>query len=311
MKRILSSMMLVLAAAMLVLAGCGTRPTTPEPDDPAKAFTSAAETIVAQLTDLAMTMYPSTPVNGTPVPATPTAAENTPTSAVETPTEETTPSEEPGDGTPTETSTPLVTLTSTPAPSGVDPRDRLGDPDFVDSFASAGNWPVYNDGLVSFSIGDNGLVMRAFNPVGWDGWMVTRPALEDFYIEMTGSFKACSGLDRYGLLVRATKPETGFVGYLLGISCDGRYSLREWNGSSFTPLINWTDSQHLKSGANEVNRFGLWAEGNNLVVYANGYQLGEIREGRHSSGRFGVFVGSINSVDLTVEVDEVAYWILP
>lgn len=300
MKRIAVSMVLVLAGIMLALAGCATRPVTPAPDDPSKAFTSAAETIVAQLTDLALTMQPSTPVNGTPAPATPTVAVNTPTATM-------TLTEEPTGEIPTETVTPTPTL----EPSGVDPRDRLGDADFVDGFESAANWPVYNDGLVSFSVQDGELLMRAFNPVGWDGWMVARPSLGNFYIEMTGSFRACSGLDRYGLLVRASKPESGFVGYLVGISCDGRYSLREWNGSSFTPLIDWTTSEYIKSGSNELNRFGLWAEGSRLVVYANGYQLGEVQDTRHSSGRFGVFVGSINTVDLTVEVEEVAYWLLP
>lgn len=311
MKRILSGIVFVQITAMLVLVGCGVRPTTPEPDGPAQAFTSAAETIVAQLTDLALTMHPpSTPVNATPIPPATTVVDNTPTMVVETPSEEITPGNETGDETPTETITPVMP-TSTLEPPEMDPLQRLGNPDFRDRFENAGNWSVYNDGLVSFSIQDNELLMRAFNPVSWDGWMVSRPVLEDFYIEMTGSFRACSGLDRYGLLVRASRPESGFVGYLLGITCDGRYSLREWNGATFTPLIDWTTSEYLMSGANEVNRLGLWAEGNRLVVYANGYQLEEARDSRYSSGRFGVFVGSVNTSGLTVEVDEVAYWILP
>jgi hypothetical protein len=309
MKRSLSVILFGLAVVFLLMLGCSPRPATPEPEDPGRAFTAAAETIVAQLTDLALTMQPATPVNGTPVPVTPTAAVNTPTTAVDTPTEGSTPGEE----TPTETTTPLISPTNTPEPSGVDPRNRLGEADFVDNFENAANWPLYNDGSVSFSVQDGELVMRAFNPVGWDGWMVSRPVLQDFYIELSASFRECSGLDRYGLLLRASDPAANWYGYLVGISCDGRYSLRHWNGPtiSFTPLIDWTASEHIKSGANEVNRLGLWAEGNRLVVYVNGYQLSEVRDTRQTAGRFGVFVGSINTVDLTVEADEVAYWVLP
>ncbi|MBE0410134.1 MAG: hypothetical protein IBX69_10425 [Anaerolineales bacterium] len=309
MKRNLSVIVFGLAAVLVVLAGCGPGPTTPDSDDPGQAFTAAAETIVAQLTDLALTMQPSTPTNGTPVPPLPTAAVSTPTTAIETPTDEATPEEEEL----TETVTPELTPTYTPEPSSVDPRGQLGEADFVDNFESAANWPLYNDGSVSFSIQDGELLMRAFNPVGWDGWMVTRPVLEDFFIEISASFRVCNGLDRYGLLVRASDPSANWYGYLVGISCDGRYSLRHWNGptSSFTPLIDWTASEHIRSGANEVNRLGLWAEGNRLVVYVNGYQLGEVQDNRQTTGRFGVFIGSINTVDLTVEADEVAYWVLP
>jgi hypothetical protein len=311
------SVIIVLGLAFigLLASGCGMviSPPTPIPDDPSVAFTAAAETIVAQLTELSGTLmspeFTSTLVPPSPTPpprqATQTEEAPTPTQAEETlaPTEASTPTPEP-----TPSLTPTATRTSL---SDADPKSGLGEPDFRDTFQDAANWPLYADENVRFVVQDGALVLTAFNPVQWDGWMVANRSIRDFYIEMTGAFQTCSGLDRYGLFLRASRPESGFVGYLLGISCDGHYSLRRWDGSAFISLTDWTPSEFLKSGATQTNRIGMLARGDKLSIYANGQLLEEIQDGVYQEGRFGFFVGSQNTTNLSVAVEEIAFWELP
>lgn len=298
-----ASLCILLTFLAIFVTGCTLpAPASPTPVDRQAVFTSAAETIIAQLTQSAPTS-----TEGEPGLQTPPLTETT------TPSE---PSPEPS-STPTVTATetqpatdtPTPVLTPTPLPS--DPRALFGAPDFSDTFASSDNWPLFEDEHVSFEVARNRLIMTAFNPDGWDSWMLSWPSLEDFYIEMTATQERCSGLDRFGMMLRATPSTRGYVGYLLGISCDGRYSLRRWNGDRFVTLIDWSPSDRLNSGADQTNRFGMLAEGNRLGIYANGYLLEEISDDTHAEGRIGVFVGSVNTEDFTVRVEEVAFWELP
>ncbi|HEX9616811.1 MAG TPA: hypothetical protein VGA03_05300 [Anaerolineales bacterium] len=304
---------LFISAALL--ASCTLpAPASPTPVDQEAVFTSAAETILARLTQSGPTSTTREPAVQTPLVTDPAEITSTPPAGASTPTPE--PSPEPG---PSATSTvtetqaasdsPTPTLTSTALPS--DPRARFGNPDFSDTFTSGENWALFEDEHVSFEVASNRLLMTAFNPDSWDSWMLSWPSLEDFYIEMTATQERCSGLDRFGMMLRATRTGKGYVGYLMGAACDGRYSLRRWNGDKFVTLIDWTASDRLNAGSDQTNRIGLLAEGNRLGLYANGNLLEEISDDTHTEGRIGVFVGSVNTEDFTVQVDEVAFWELP
>jgi len=64
-------------------------------------------------------------------------------------------------------------------------------------------------------------------------------------------------------------------GYLFGISCDGQYSLRKWDGKAgdkgvMTVLVNWTASPSIQAGSNKTNTIGFMAVGDRLILYANG-----------------------------------------
>jgi hypothetical protein len=287
---------------MLLVSACNL-PASPEPSptgDQSAAYTAAAETIIAQLTDVAGTLTPTISEGDLPE-ATPTAIKPTPTEVIASPTE------------------PSPTPTTPPSPSPVpsatlpagDPKAGLGDPEFHDNFSSGESWPLYTDEHVSFEVKDSKLSMVAFNPDKYNGWMLTWPVIEHFYLEMEAKPKQCSGLDQYGMMSRATKTEKGYIGYLFGVSCDGRYSLRKWNGEKYITLVEWTESEHILAGANQTNRIGLMAEGDRLSMYANGQLLKEINDNTYQLGRFGVFVGSADTPEFKTVVDEIAYWNIP
>ena len=140
--------------------------------------------------------------------------------------------------------------------------------------------------------------------------MLTWPELTNFYLEGTFTISNCAGRDRYGLMTRSTVPSEAYIGYLFGVTCDGQYSLRTWDGEEFTQLISWTSSNLIEQGSGKTNRLGFWAKGNRLILFVNGKKLTEIQDNTHTDGKFGLFVGSVETDNFKVEVDEIAYWIL-
>ncbi len=291
----------------LSLAACNLPASTePPPLDQSSAQTASAETIIAQLTEVASTLVPTETGGGPP--------EATQTAVIASSTESSAPTSPP----PTATepaSSPTMTATSPPPPTPTldadDPKAGLGDPDFFDDFSSGESWPLYTDDHVSFQVKDSDLVMTAFNPDKYNGWMLTWPVISDYYLEMTTKTQQCSGKDTYGNMVRAVKTDQGYIGYLYNISCDGHYSLRRWNGEQYVSLVDWTPTDQINSGSNQTNRLGLMLDGNQFTFYANGKQIGQFQDDTHREGRFGVVIGSANTPDLKVNVDEIAVWNLP
>jgi len=311
----------VLLMLISVLAACTfTAPgqnqaEAPTPELPSEEYTAAAETIIAQLTEAAVTLTPEsggsgTPAGGTPVegtsPAEPVETEAQPTETQVAPTETLTPTSA---ASPTPVASPTATI------SADDPKASLGDADFSDNFSSAANWPLYQDDHVAFAVDTDAdeLVMTGFNADKWDGWMLTWPIVEDDYVEASGEFQKCSGLDRWGLVVRSVKNDDGiYVGYLFGVSCDGRYSLRSWDGDKFTRVIDWTEDEAINGGSNQSNLLGVLADGESLALYANGELLAEVSDSAHTEpGRFGLSVGSAETLDFKVRVSEIDMWELP
>lgn len=303
MPRTISRLSLLAVGLAWALSACSLpAPASPTRQDQSAAYTAAAQTVIAELTQASVAtapgVTPASPTAPAPSPTPPPAASPTPPSPSPTET-----------AAPTETATPSPP-TATSAPPG-DPRLGLGDPDFRDPFEDGLNWALYEDDHVSFDVVDGALHMTAFNPDFWEGWMLSRPTLQDFYLEMTATQQDCSTLDRYGLVARAVRVDQEYLGYFFGVTCEGLYSLRRWNGERFVALIDWSASDRLQAGSGQTNRIGLMAEGNNLSLYANGELLDEISDDTFEEGRFGVFVGAASTEDYSVEVEEIAYWELP
>jgi hypothetical protein len=214
-------------------------------------------------------------------------------------------------GSPTPTPNLVATPIVGPTP---DPSLPDGPPDWIDTFGNANSWFLYEDEYVSFSVENGQAVLQAITADSWDGWMLSWPDLDDFYLE--GQFRFdedCAGLDRGGLVARQINPEEdgGYVGYLFGISCDGRYSLRKWDGEAFTTLVPWTESDLIVIDPDEPLTIGLLAEGIEFKMYVNGRKLGETEDASYSGGKMGLFVASANTEDFIVLVDEVSFWNLP
>jgi hypothetical protein len=183
---------------------------------------------------------------------------------------------------------------------------NLGPATWTDNMDDASSWYLLDTANTKFTEGDGKLVMTAKSP-GADEWgLSNKPSMNDYYLQatfITGS--ACSGKDLYGLLARAPDPNQGYV---LEFSCDGYYRLYKWDGKNYNALQEWKASSVIKSGPNQTNIMGIWMKGSTLIVYGNGYKLAQFADGTFNHGQFGLVIGSAQTNNLTVYVDEVAYW---
>jgi hypothetical protein len=138
-------------------------------------------------------------------------------------------------------------------------------------------------------------------------------AFSNTYLEAMFKTGACSGLDHYGIILRVPEASEPDQGYLFGVSCDGRYSLRRWNGEilpkgEMKKLVDWTASTAINSGPNQTNRLGIFAVGKRLILYANGKLLTEVEDANYPTGYFGAFIGQSGTENFSVQLDEMAYW---
>jgi hypothetical protein len=184
---------------------------------------------------------------------------------------------------------------------------NLGTPTWRDTMDNSTNWYLLDTGQTKFSMDDGKLVMVSKKPGAGEEWgLSNRPAMKDYYLQatfITGS--TCSGSDRYGLLGRAPDPNKGYV---LEFSCDGRYRLYKWDGTTYTALQEWRSATSIKLGGNQTNVMGLWMQGSTLRVYANAHQVAEFTDDTYDEGQFGLVIGSANTENFTVSVDLVEYW---
>jgi hypothetical protein len=257
-------------------------------------------------------------LTGTPVEikpsATPVIEDEEPTEVEETeePTQEPTEEEEATETPePTETpeeeeDTPTPTVEPTPTMAAGDPAATLGEPDWVDNMEDGEGWATGYSEYSSIEFEDGYLKLTADQDV--DGWRLTWPFLNDFYLEAKVQSPECEGGDHFGIMFRVPANSNANRGYLFGITCDGRYGLRRWDGQVMYSPIPWTASGVIKEGEDVVNTLGIMADGSTLTLYINGQEVDEVTEGSYLAGSFGVFVGGTNVDDLTVWVDQIRYW---
>lgn len=276
---------LIIIVLSLILAGCASN----------TAIESTEESQIATMVAATLTSMPA----ATQIPETevvqPTATNMPPTS---TPTSIS-----------TTTAKPTPTLTLTPTQVDEDPKNFLGDATWKASFEDDSNWYTFETDQASIQVEDGALVMKAFTAENYESWSLSWQVLTDFYLEITGTTgDACRGKDRYGIIARVPDPNQG---YLFGISCDGSYRVRKWDGEVFSELLGWQQNEHINAGPHQTNRLGFMAEGSKLSFYVNGHLLTVLTDETYPNGTFGIYIGASETPGLTALVSQIDYWELP
>lgn len=202
---------------------------------------------------------------------------------------------------------PGETPTSTPE---ADPRSQLGSSVWGAVFDNGTEtWYQFDNDISKSEVSDGKLILTAKKNNSFDSWTMSYPQMSDFYLEVVFNPRDfCEGKDRYGILFRAPDNTQG---YLYNVACDGSFQLRTWDGEQYTDLINWTVDQHIAKGAEINQRLGVWAEADKLVLYVNGFQVGETTNSAYSQGTFGVNIAAAETAGFTVDVLEAKVWDLP
>jgi len=265
---------------VLIASGCNlpySQTTAPTPD-------IVASQVATMLTQ------PATPVVGidTPVGSLPTA-EATATAS------------------PTATSLPTATATTSPE----DPRVLLGEPDFTDTLDSGRSFGLdskaYDDDYTYIRVENGALILTSRYATGFRGWRTGGAKLGNAYLEAKVHVAECSANDIYGLVFRS--PD--FIkGYWFQVTCNGNWSLGYWNGDDYTDLGDGANpGGALLTGSNQTNRLGVWTTGSQIKLYINGKLATEVDDSSQTeAGSYGAVIASFNTPNLTISVDEFAYW---
>jgi len=284
----------VIIVLLLTLTACQRQATTPvNVDDLVATSVSATLALVSTASSPPPTAPPITV--DTPVPTLPPSATAAVTLVL-----------------PSSTATASATPEATLSPTAVtgDPRTALGSAAWRDTFSSATGWNLGDDSFTRAEIEDGQFVLTGLSTA--DGWRITWPEFEDAYLEATIRPGTCQGSDEYGLMFRVPDIHDANEGYLFGFTCDGRYFLRTWDGEDMKSLIGPTADAAIQAGSDETNRIGVWVEGNEFTLYANGTLLAKLEDARiPDKGGFGFFIGARKTAEFTFKSDEIAYWDLP
>lgn len=213
---------------------------------------------------------------------------------------------------PTPSATPEATPTPPPAPTPTtnpsDPALSLGDPTWKDSLDTAKNFYLFENDQTKVEAEDGALALTGRNANGWLGWSLTyaqNPS--DFYLEATFRTRTCAGSDLYGIVFRASKENAG---YFFGVTCDGRYNLtyRDLNNDIQKELISIKAASAIQAGSDQINRLGVFAQGDKISLYINGSLIDEVTDSTRSSGYFGAFVAANQTAGFRADLDQIKLW---
>jgi len=212
---------------------------------------------------------------------------------------------------------PTVTPTSAPTPTPTivsnDPGIYLGAADWTDNMDDIKNWPVDKNDYSS-AVHENGYY-RITSLADADGWrLANTDAFTNGYTELVFTTETCSVDDHYGIIFRVPALQAANQGYLFGVTCDGRYNLRKWDGTTgetgtMTTLIRYTNSAMLNSGSNKQNVLGVMTKGNIISLYINGELVDQITDDAYTGGYFGAFAGWEQTENFSVRVEKASYWV--
>lgn len=274
-QKILQSGLVSGLAAILLLSGC--RLPAPAPQDgtasvvPDALYTSAAETIAAQLTE-AVVILTNTP------PATPTLPEPP------TPTQTPAPSE-----TPLASATPVLQLTASSTPTLRPEITLQPGAIFEDDFETDRGWTnlrednfvmEYTNGAYRIFVD----LVTTTSPV----FSIRSQELEDVRVEVDAIRAAGPEDSFFGLLCRFRDQDNY---YRLVIGTDGFYGIGKKVDGEFSNLVSNTQQGVINAGA-ATNRVRADCIGNELTLYANGVQLLSVQDNDLRSGDVGLVAGT-------------------
>jgi hypothetical protein len=204
----------------------------------------------------------------------------------------------------------------TPVVESDDPGVFLGDPDWQDDMEPGEYyWNLETDDYMAVAYDDGTLQLRALSEVM--GWRIaSTPVLGDAYIEADVQMGACSTSDGYGLVFRVPEQVAYNQGYFFGVTCDGKYSLRVWDGlSGQNGKTTWLrypkGSEFVLKGKDAVNTLGVMLVDDSITLYINGELVEQFNDDTYMEGFFGLFINRDHTENLTINVDQVSYWTDP
>ena len=256
----------------IFVAGCSLPGIASQPTDPGPAYTQAAETIIAGLTQAA-----------------PTLPAITPTMPFALPTEA---------AMPTDTPTPSPTVTSTPTSTQA-ATEETGSVIFEEDFEGKSSWYTEDNSRFSLSYADDGYVIRVDirnSPV----WSVRLQEYEDIRLEVDAARLDGPDNGYFGLVCRHVDEENF---YLLLISSSGEAGIAKVENGEFEFLIEGSAPAGAIQGGDASNRLRADCIGDQLTLFSNGQVVLEAEDNDYETGDIGLVVRTGSTPGLEVFFD--------
>ncbi len=276
------SLVSVSLIAVLILSGCLGAKETPADLNLDLAYTQAAQTIVAELTQNAPQVTEA-PLQAQVVQPTPT--ETLPPTSTPKPTDTPVPTELPAPtATPLPSEPPLLTATIA---ESIQPELNFSLA-FEDNFSFALGWPTGSDSFVQLHYFQGGYAIR--NKVVKDVvWSTRSQQFVDLRVEVTASRMSGDLEGYYGVVCRFAD---GSNYYMLGVSSDGSYMIGKQKAGNLIFLIEGKDESASVNTGNAPNLIRGDCIGNTLTLYANGTMLASVEDSEFTAGAAGLAVGT-------------------
>lgn len=180
-------------------------------------------------------------------------------------------------------------------PPGIDNLQPYGD-DFSNS---ASGWPIQDTpiGRATYQDGFYAIEARMAQHMTWS---VGGPPLPSGAIDVTASLVSGPSNNNvaYGLGCRVTYRDslTSTIenasllsGYVFLVTGAGMFSLYRVQNDSYQALIDWKTAPEIVPGLG-TNQLRLVCAGDQLMIFANGVQLGQVQDTSYTIGRLGLFI---------------------
>jgi hypothetical protein len=168
---------------------------------------------------------------------------------------------------------------------------------FYDNFDDPSMWALGSGDQGTVALGGNEVSIAIQSGKSYVYSLRKEPVLGNFYLEINAGPTLCSGLDEYGILLRASGNREG---YRFGLSCDGQTRFDRITGFEANNLQPWSVSGAFPPGAPSLSKIGVWVSGGELRFFINDYYEFTIRDSQISSGQVGVYARSSGAGSLTV-----------
>ncbi|MBN2048064.1 MAG: hypothetical protein JW750_09495 [Anaerolineaceae bacterium] len=300
---------LLILISMLILTGCNLQigPAQSEPTLPPVIEEATVETqeLIEEVINTP-TPIEVLPPTSTPEPIEPTATEELveEEAAVEDPTS--TPEPE-----------PTATLAATDVPATGDPAMDNGKSTWSDALDTGSKVFIQDEDWYSIGKLANGKLVFSGKQNQIPAWRMAGTGggpFDNTYLEAVFETTTCNvGSDSYGLIYRVPDIKNPNQGFMFGLTCDGQWYLKRWDGKvapegKMYTLISGNNSTEINTGSNAINRVGVMVKKSRMVFYINGVSVGEYTSEIFPKGFFGVFVRPGMDRYFTVNIDKVAYW---
>lgn len=130
-------------------------------------------------------------------------------------------------------------------------------------------------------------------------WTFAGYSFDNFTLQVDARQTAGDKLNEYGVLFRYVD-EGNF--YSFDITSDGAFALFKLENGEWVTLVDWRESVYINP-IGEVNRLKVTCQGDQITLYANGYELTTVTDDAFAQGDIGLFAGTFDVPQIEVVFD--------